>query len=349
MTDTALYADVVLAGDDVPRRIRFRESLRADQHRPGASRSSTRSARRARMPMSSATCAAGSDLLKRERASRELELTVRVLDSLPGTIAARFAGRTSPPLAPCGARADSVRRRLSEYAGSEGQSLSRRARRPTRRWDCIGFSPTRPPTAFRWRSSRRQASGRSASTLGELPRPDVEAVDASRRRRGARPGRRRHGPHLQRAWRGALPALRQRRDSPGNGEPAERPLASQRQERPHGHVARAGHADGPRRRRVLQRRARAGRVTCKRLIYPHHEDTRATKTSILGHRATESPRSAVRVATNARRGPAQRRFRHSNTQMSDIMTVLWRVVHHALFSADRGGSLRCRPPASNAR
>ena len=51
------------------------------------------------------------------------------------------------------------------------------------------------------------------------------------------------------------PAIR-----PGTVEPAERAVAAQHAQRRHGDGARPGYVDGPRRRRLLQRRARPGRV-----------------------------------------------------------------------------------------
>ena len=89
-------------------------------------------------------------LLDDDEPTGELDLLVDVLDALPGTIGddLRDGARAGAAVR---RRADSVRRRLSEHAGSQGRSLPRRARRERADRACTASSPIRRPSAIRWR------------------------------------------------------------------------------------------------------------------------------------------------------------------------------------------------------
>ena len=99
-----------------------------------------------------------------------------------------------------------------------------------------------------------------SSTLGELPRPDVKLImhpdDAAARGLA--------DDDLVRVFNelGEVHCILDidAGDPSGDREPAERHLAPQHAQRRDRHRARAGHAHRSRRRRLLQRRARAGRV-----------------------------------------------------------------------------------------
>ena len=161
MTDTALYADVVLPATTFLEGYDFAQGVRADQPRAGAAghrrrrriaierrrlRRAVRAARRARRRRADGRArSAGAACSTRCRRP--------IGDDLARRAAADAAVRPG---------ADPVRGRVPEHAGSQGRSVSRPRSSRARRWASIAFSPIRRPTAIRSRSSRRRASGRSA-------------------------------------------------------------------------------------------------------------------------------------------------------------------------------------------
>ena len=195
------------AGDDVSRRLRLRQSVRADQHGAWRFRSSTPSAKRDRTPTCSAICARGSDCSDEGEPTGELDLMLHVLDALPGTIGDDLgAGRR--PLPPFG---DAPIQFVDVFPNTPDRKvdLFPAALDASAPMGLHRFQPDpgtdRYPLALISPASDRTIS----STLGELPRADVEADDASRRCGEARPGGRRPGAGVQRARRGALPRQRE--------------------------------------------------------------------------------------------------------------------------------------------
>ena len=189
--------------------------------------------------------------------SGELDLLVSVLDQLPGTIGADLRSGV-PPVPPFGSAPDPVRGRVSQHGGSQGRSLPRRTRgeRARRAVPLSARSGDRQVSADAHLALERadhQLDARRAAA------PRREADDAPRRRRRTRPRRRRSGADLQRSRRSALPGVGLPDDPPWHGQPAERPVAAQHAERVHGNRAGARHPDRSGRGRLLQRRARAGR------------------------------------------------------------------------------------------
>ena len=212
MTDTALYADVVLPATTFLEGYDFAKGVRADQ--PGPRRAGRRRRRRsrARTPTCSASCARGSACSATDEPTGELDL-LRPRARCAARDDRRRSSRRRAPGAAVRPRAGSVRRRLPEHAGSEGRPVPRRARTQRAARACIASSPIpateRYPLALISPASERTIS----STLGELPRPDVKLPMHPGRCGGARAGGRRSGARLQRSRRGALPARAWRRRS----------------------------------------------------------------------------------------------------------------------------------------
>ena len=203
MTDTALYADVVLPATTFLEGYDFAKAygpITMDLARPvidavGEARPNAdvfgelctrlgllarrRAGRRARTDRARARLAA------RRRSATDLRA---------GTLARAAVRR----------RADSVRRRVSEYAGPQSQSLSRGARRERAAGPVSRSSRIREPSRYPLTLISPASERTISSTLGELPRPDVKLLDASRRCGRTRTGGRRPRPRLQRARRGAL-------------------------------------------------------------------------------------------------------------------------------------------------
>ena len=259
MTDTALYADVVLPATTFLEGYDFAKAYGPISLELGAAghrrrRRSALERRRVRRAVRAARPA------ERRRADRRAGPDGRRCSTrCPGTIGDRSARRRVAGAA-VRRRAGAVRRRVPEHAGPQGRSLPRGARRRARRSGSTASSrirrPTRYPLALISPASERTIS----STLGELPRPDVKLLmhpdDAAARGLA--------DDDLVRVFNElgevhcplhVAPAIR-----PGHGQPAEGHLAPQHAQRRDRHRARARHADRSRRRRLLQRRARAGRV-----------------------------------------------------------------------------------------
>ena len=148
MTDTALYADVVLPATTFLEGYDFAKAYGPINIDARPARSSTPSAKRGRTPTCSASCAARLGLLDDGEPTGELDLLVHVLDQLPGTIGADLRAGDAP-VPPFGVGADPVRGRLPEHGGPEGRSLPRRARGDARRRACIAISPIRRPSSIR--------------------------------------------------------------------------------------------------------------------------------------------------------------------------------------------------------
>ena len=172
MTDTALYADVVLPATTFLEGYDFAQAPTA--------RSTSSSARpvvdavgeaRSNADVFGELCARLGVLDEGEPAG-ELDLLVRVLDDLPGHDRRRSA-RGRP------ARAAVRRRRpFSSWTCSRTRPTARSTsfrRRSTRARPraCTGSSRIRRPTAIRWRSSRRRATAPSARRSASS-RPDVK-------------------------------------------------------------------------------------------------------------------------------------------------------------------------------
>ena len=188
MTDTALYADVVLPGDDVPRGLRFREGATARSTSTSAGRSSTRSAKRGRTPTCSASCARGSGCSKDDEPTGELDLMVTVLDAAAAARSATTCAPAPSPTPPCGPAPVQFVDVFPNTPDRQGRPLPGGARRQRRRWASIASSripaTERYPLALISPASERTIS----STLGELPRPDVKLLMHPDDARGARAG-----------------------------------------------------------------------------------------------------------------------------------------------------------------
>ena len=150
MTDTALYADVVLPATTFLEGYDFARaygpiSLRSRP--PG--RSTPVGEARSNADVFGELCAR-LGLLDRRRADRRAGAA-----RARARRAARHDRRRPARRARAGAavrrRADSVRRRLSEHAGPQGRSVPGRARRERADRACTVTSPIRRPTAIRWR------------------------------------------------------------------------------------------------------------------------------------------------------------------------------------------------------
>ena len=209
MTDTALYADVVLPATTFLEGYDFAKAYGPINLELGAPGRSTRSARRGRTPTCSASCARGSACSKDDEPTGELDLLRQ-----RARRAARH-DRRRPARRARARRRRSATRRCSSSTCSRtrrtGRSTSSRTRSTrARRSGLYRFQPDpateRYPLALISPASERTIS----STLGELPRPDVKLTMHPDDARGARAGRRRPGARLQRARRGALPAAASR-------------------------------------------------------------------------------------------------------------------------------------------
>ena len=134
-------------------------------------------------------------LLRDDEPADEVELTVRVLDSLPATIAEPLRAGTLPspafgvaPIQFVDVFPNTADRKVnlfhSELEASAPMGLYRFQPDPaTDRFPLTLISPASDRTI--------------SSTLGELPRPDVKLLDASRRCGTRGPGGRRSRPRLQ--------------------------------------------------------------------------------------------------------------------------------------------------------
>ena len=129
MTDTALYADVVLPATTFLEGYDFAKAYGPITHATSASRSiDAVGEARSNADVFGELCAR-LGLLDDGRADRRARPDAcSVLDALPATIGDDLRDG-APPTPPFGAGADSVRRRVPEHAGSQGRSVSRRARR----------------------------------------------------------------------------------------------------------------------------------------------------------------------------------------------------------------------------
>ena len=228
MTDTALYADVVLPDTTFLEGYDFAKAygpIHMGLARPivdvvGESRSNADVF---------GDLASRLELLEPGEPTGELDLLVKVLDGLPGTMGADLSADV-PPTAPCGpapvqfvdvfpnTRDRKVDLFPAEYESSAPMGL-------------YAFQPDpatdQYPLALISPASERTIS----STLGQLPRPDVKLLmhPADAEARGLADGD--LVQDLQRAGRGALPAAGGARHPPGHDQPAERSLAPQHAQR----------------------------------------------------------------------------------------------------------------------
>ena len=132
MTDTALYADVILPATTFLEGYDFAKAygpLNIDLGRPvidavGESRSNA--------DVFGELCSR-LGVLQEDEPTGELDLLVRVLDSLPGTIGDDLRNDRRP-IPAFGEAPDPVRGRLSEDAGSQGRPVSRGARAQHSAW-----------------------------------------------------------------------------------------------------------------------------------------------------------------------------------------------------------------------
>jgi hypothetical protein len=111
-------------------------------------------------------------LLKEGEATGELDLMLHVLDALPGAIAddLRAGARPVPPFG------DAPIQFVDVFPSTPDRKADLFLTAPRREAprDLHRFQPDPATERFRWRSSRPRAIGRSALTLGELPRSDVK-------------------------------------------------------------------------------------------------------------------------------------------------------------------------------
>ena len=160
MTDTALYADLVLPATTFLEGYDFAKAYGPINMEMALPVVDAVGEARSNADVFGDLCAR-LGLLNDGEPTGELDLMLHVLDALPGTIGDDLArGRAAG--AAVRRRADSVRRRLSEHAGSEGGPLPRRARRQRADGPPSVPAGSRHRAAIRWRSSRRQAIERSA-------------------------------------------------------------------------------------------------------------------------------------------------------------------------------------------
>ncbi len=246
MTDTAFYADVVLPATTFLEGYDFAKAygpIHLSLARPvidvvGEARSNADVF---------GDLAARLEVLGDSEPIGELDLLVKVLDSLPGSVGADLRSDVAPT-APCGPA-------------------------PVQFVDVFPNTPDGKVNLF-------PAEYDTEAPLGLYAfQPDPERADdqldarpaaAARRQAGhasrgcghTRAGGRRSRADFQRPRRGALPASSRAVDPARHGEPAERTVAAQHAQRRDGDSAGSRDADRYCRRRVLQRRAGAGRVPC---------------------------------------------------------------------------------------
>ena len=259
MTDTALYADVVLPATTFLEGYDFAKAYGPiNMELGGSGRGCRRRGALERRRVRRAMRAAGS--AERWRADRRARSDAsRVSMRCPATIGADLGAGKRP-------YRRSATRRSNSWTSfrtrpTERSTCSRPRSKPARRWGCIGSSripaTERYPLALISPASDRTIS----STLGELPRPDVKL--------SMHPGRcRRRGDWRTATWSGCSTSSA-RFTAPLNVTASIRPgtvslpkglWRRSTRNGAHRDRARAGHADRSRRRRLLQRRARAGRV-----------------------------------------------------------------------------------------
>ena len=210
MTDTALYADVVLPATTFLEGYDFAKAYGPISLELATAGRSTRSARRDRTPTCSASCAA--------RLGRRSTRTSRRASS---TCWCRCSTTCPARSAPTCARASA---RCRPSATTPVQFVDVFPNTPDRKVDLFpdALDASAPDGLYRFQpdpATERYplalispASDRTiSSTLGELPRPDVKLTMHPGRCRGARAGDGDLRAHLQRARRSALPAERARR------------------------------------------------------------------------------------------------------------------------------------------
>ena len=257
MTDTALYADVILPATTFLEGYDFAKAygpITMDLGRPvidvvGEARPNA--------DVFGELCAR-LGLLADDEPADEVELTVRVLDSLPATIADPLRAGTLPspsfgvaPIQFVDVFPKTPDRKVNLFPPELDASAP---------MGLYQFQPDPATDRFPLTLISPASDRTISSTLGELPRPDVKLSmhpeDAAAR--GLADG------DLVRVFNdlGEVHCTLNvtRGDPPGHGEPAERAVAAQHEKRVHRDRARPGHVDRPRRRRLLQRRARPGRV-----------------------------------------------------------------------------------------
>ena len=255
MTDTARYADVVLPattfleGYDLARgygpiSLRLGQPVieRVGESRPNADVFGELLERL--------------DVMKAGEPSGELEEMLDVIAHLPKAIGEdlREIGAATPPY---GGRPIQFRDvwplthdgKADLYPGS---ARCRSAGGPVRLSGRSGDARVSADADFAGQRTNHHLDALGAAASGSAP------ADASRRCGGARAEGRRRRPRVQRAGRGPLQPAGRHLDPHRHRDAAERALAQTHREWLHRQRAGPRHADRPRRRRVLQRRARAG-------------------------------------------------------------------------------------------
>ena len=189
MTDTALYADVVLPATTFLEGYDFAQGVRADSHEAGTTGRSTPSASRGRMPTCSAiwrrgsTCSSDGRADRRTRSPRE---GARRAARHDGRGFAR--GRAADGAVWTGA--GPVRRRVPEHAGSQGRICSPPSTNRRAPMGLYAFQPDPATDKFPLALISPASERTISSTLGAAAAAGREAADASRRCGGARAGRR---------------------------------------------------------------------------------------------------------------------------------------------------------------
>ena len=207
MTDTALYADVVLPATTFLEGYDFAKAT-ARSASSSAARSSTPSARRARTPTCSASCARRLGLLDDDEPAGELDLLVHVLDAAARRRSATTCATATLPAPPFGAAPIQF---VDVFPNTPDRKVRSRSRRRSSASAPLGPVPLSARSGDRRLSAGADLAGERADDQLDARRAAAarrQAADASRRCGRARAGGRRPGAHLQRARRSALHAAR---------------------------------------------------------------------------------------------------------------------------------------------
>ena len=197
LTDTALYADVVLPATTFLEHYDFVQVVRPDHAAAGQARH--RAGRRVAIERRGVRRAdpARSDSSATAIPPASSKRCCRCCDGLPAPHGDELR-EDSKAKAPFDGRPVQFVDVMPRTADQQGASVSRGARSRGAAWDCMDFSRIRRPSSYPLALISPASERTVSSTLGELPRPTVDAGHAPRRCRRARDRGRRGRADVQR-------------------------------------------------------------------------------------------------------------------------------------------------------